>query len=80
MTFSFVIQLLIFENIDMFSLRNMKSKEKELIRTVNNQEKEIEEKRKAAASLSDPKERERFAREKYHFKKPHEKVFILSNE
>lgn len=76
----FVLQLLLFESINVFSLLNMKSKESKLRIEVNKQKENIEEIKEATQSLNDVKEIERFAREKYHFKKPHEQIFVISNE
>ncbi len=75
-----LLQLTLFESIDVFSLMELKSKEAKLQREMNEIEAQIEETRMQAKSLSDPGIRERFARERYHFKRPNEKIFVISNE
>ena len=79
-TVLFVVQLAIFESIDLFTLLKMKSQEGQLRTQVESQKKEIKQIKRKSKSLTDPSERERFAREEYNFRKPHEKVFIISNK
>ncbi len=75
-----LLQLTLFESIDVFSLMELKAKESKLQQEMNEIEKKIEETRLQAKSLSDPEVREQFARERYHFKRPGEKIFVISNE
>jgi len=71
---------MIFESVDVFSLRHMKSKERNLREKVRYQKKQIEAMQESSSRLSDPKERERFAREHNYFKKPNETIFVITNE
>ena len=79
-SFIFFLQLSLFENIDLFTLFKMKNQESRLKNEVVIQSQKIEEIKQNSSALHDPKERERFARERYHFKKSNEKIFIISNE
>ena len=74
-----LLQLAIFENINLFTLIKLKKQESHLKQQVQTQQKEIQRIKKNSETLIDPAERERFAREVYHFKKPEEEIFIISN-
>ena len=76
----FALQLAIFENINIFSLIKLKKQESALKQQVNTQHAEIERINIKSETLTNPDERERFAREVYHFKKADETVFVISNE
>lgn len=79
-TFLFIVKLAFFENIDLFTLRQMKANKAKLHQQNNEKLKLIDKKKRQSASLNDPLLREVYAREEYKFKRENEEIFIISNK
>lgn len=76
----FIIKLAFFENIDLFTLRQMKANRANIQRQNKEKLKLIDKKKRQSASLNNPELREVYAREEYKFKKENEEIFIISNK
>lgn len=76
----FLLQIILFENVDLFTLYKQKQRESQLRREVVQYEDRVEEIRYKYESLQDPEMRERFAREEHHFKRDNEVIFLFSNK
>lgn len=75
-----MVKLTFFESVDLFTLYQLKQKKGQLQVEVQQRKDRIEEIRNQYEALNNAEERERFAREKYLFKKDNEVIFMLSNK
>ena len=71
------IWLVFFESQDLISQYNSLQQQKELIREREAQKKKVAEIKQALQELNNPNTLEKFAREKYYFKKDNEDLFVI---
>lgn len=76
----FVFYILLLHNTDVASLTKRKQRVKQLQIEITQKQKEIEELKVALSELENLGSLEKFAREKYYFKKDDEDLFVLSDK
>jgi cell division protein FtsB len=75
-----VFYILLLHETDMASLNKRKQRVKQLSSEIVQKKKEIKELKVSLSELENTKSLEKFAREKYYFKKDDEDIFVLSDK
>ena len=75
-----VFYILLLHNTDVVSLNKRKQRVKQLTTEISQKKKEIADLKVALSELENTKSLEKFAREKYFFKKNDEDIFVLSDK
>lgn len=78
--FFFAIFFLFLDDVDIFKIFQQKRKHKALVEERMEIEERLEETKSILNTLNDPKELERFAREKKMFKRDDEDIFVITEE
>lgn len=75
-----VFYILLLHETDVAALNKRKQRVKQLSTEIIQKQKEIKDLKVALSELEDSKSLEKFAREKYFFKKDDEDIFVLSDK
>ena len=75
-----VLYILLLHDTDVFSLQKRKDKVANLEKEIVHRRLEIEDLKEDLKALEDQESLEKFAREKYYFKKADEDLFVLSDK
>ncbi len=78
--FCFAVYILFLDDVDIFKIFQQKRKHKALVEERMEVEEKLKETKSTLEKLSNPKELERFAREKKMFKKDDEDIFVITQD